>query len=292
VQPVAPAPNFDKTQPFVRSAAAPAAVSDTQFAKTQTFSANDLRAATQGAAPSQDPPAFAKTVAFQAGATAPDFAKTVSFQSKPPAAAAPAPGAAKLKAHNEDDIDLGSVERWRDEHRPPPPPVPVAPPVAPVAAVDADVGVGAESSGIFLGLGDKSPPPAPAQTLGEVLIVDEGEVSRSATQRLLHRNGFHADLASTGQQAVELASARPYRFVFVDEISGAMNAHQVCRAVRKTMGAGGARPTVVILSSRGGAIDKLRAKLAGCDVYLVKPLKLEDVLAVLDRPVPKRGFFG
>ena len=40
---------------------------------------------------------------------------------------------------------------------------------------------------------------------------------------------------------------------------------------------------VVLLTSQGGAIDKLKGRLAGCDAYLIKPLSEDELLRVLAR---------
>jgi DNA-binding response OmpR family regulator len=36
--------------------------------------------------------------------------------------------------------------------------------------------------------------------------------------------------------------------------------------------ASGSAPTVIMMTSRSGAIDRVRGALAGCDGYLVKPV--------------------
>jgi DNA-binding response OmpR family regulator len=71
-----------------------------------------------------------------------------------------------------------------------------------------------------------------------------------------------------------------------------LDGYQTCRAIKQRKYSDGKPPVVVMLTSRGGTIDKIRGTLAGCDAYLTKPLNERDLIAVLakhDRNVA-RGF--
>jgi DNA-binding response OmpR family regulator len=62
-----------------------------------------------------------------------------------------------------------------------------------------------------------------------------------------------------------------------------MDGYQVCREIKQSEYADGKAPVVVMLSSRGASADKLRGGLAGCDSYLTKPLKEDELLKVLSK---------
>lgn len=123
-----------------------------------------------------------------------------------------------------------------------------------------------------------APPPTP---LAEALVVDDSNMSRCTLQSLLHRQGLRADVARSGEEALRQVMRRPYRFVFLDELAGDMDALKTARSLRKFKPASGERPLVVMLSNRGGAFDRLRSRLAGCDAYLVKPLDDSELARVL-----------
>lgn len=130
-------------------------------------------------------------------------------------------------------------------------------------------------------LTDTAAAPAP-EPLPDALVVGDGDLSRRALHRHLHRKGLRADLARTGEEALRQAARRAYRFVFLDTLAGEMDAFKTARALRRFKPASGARPLVVMLSSQGGLWGRLRARLAGCDVFLVKPVddgELDRVLA-------------
>jgi DNA-binding response OmpR family regulator len=87
-------------------------------------------------------------------------------------------------------------------------------------------------------------------------------------------------------------NTKPYKFVFLDVMMEGLDGYQTCRAIKQRKYSDGKPPVVVMLTSRGGTIDKIRGTLAGCDAYLTKPLNEHDLIAVLakhDRTVA-RGF--
>jgi CheY-like chemotaxis protein len=254
-EPAPPIGGFAATQPFAPlepDAAAGAARSG--FAATQPFAplahdgADGSRqggfAATQPFAPLEVPPPTAT-----------------------PAAAPPA----MLR-----DIDASSIEHWR-------------------GARQAQLQVGLppslrgpgfdRNSSNFLGISDPAAAlPPPAQVLGEALVVDDNDVSRRALQKRLHAAGLRTDWVRQGHEALQQLPLRPYRLVLVDDQTLGTDAFQLMRALRRCkLPAGQRAPLVVLLSSRGGTLEKLRARLAGCDIYLVKPVQPVDLEQALSR---------
>jgi CheY-like chemotaxis protein len=118
--------------------------------------------------------------------------------------------------------------------------------------------------------------PPPAAFSAEALVIDAGEMSRRVLQNHLHRHGLRTDAVGSGEEALKQMPRRPYRYVFIDELAGGMAANDIARALRKLQPTKGPKLSIVLLSSRGGAFDKFRARLAGIDVYLVKPLMDDD----------------
>ena len=62
-----------------------------------------------------------------------------------------------------------------------------------------------------------------------------------------------------------------------------LDGYQTCRAIKQRKYPSGRAPVVVMLTSRGGSIDKIRGGLAGCDAYLTKPLNEVELLRVLSK---------
>ena len=99
----------------------------------------------------------------------------------------------------------------------------------------------------------------------------------------LTRYGFRTELAKSGEEALTRVSASNYKFVFLDVMMEGLDGYQTCRAIKQRKYASGRSPVVVMLTSRGGSIDKIRGGLAGCDAYLTKPLNEVELLKILSK---------
>jgi DNA-binding response OmpR family regulator len=99
--------------------------------------------------------------------------------------------------------------------------------------------------------------------------------------RLRHFN-YECDLVHSGEEALAMVSTYNYKFVFLDVMMAGLDGYQTCKAIKNNKARRGPAPVVVMLTSKGGAIDKIRGSMAGCNAYLTKPLndkKLGVVLA-------------
>ena len=130
------------------------------------------------------------------------------------------------------------------------------------------------------------------QNVDHILVVDDSDIALKFMRNRLTRFGFRTDLVNSGEEALGRMNVRPYKFVFLDVMMEGLDGYQTCRAIKQRKYSEGKPPVVVMLTSRGGTIDKIRGTLAGCDAYLTKPLNERDLIAVLakhDRTVA-RGF--
>jgi two-component system, cell cycle response regulator len=99
---------------------------------------------------------------------------------------------------------------------------------------------------------------------------------------VLGRYGFDVHLARSGEEALRRVAEQHFEFVFMDVNMPGMNGHQTTKLIKNSRYTPGRKPpTVVMLTSRDAMADKLRGTLAGCDAYLTKPLKREDLMKVV-----------
>jgi two-component system, cell cycle response regulator len=132
-----------------------------------------------------------------------------------------------------------------------------------------------------------APPPAmPLQVVEEhkpvnILVVDDSDVALKFIHSRLSAFGFAVDLASSGEEALVKVSENSYSFVFLDVMMEGLDGYQTCKAIKKRKFESGRAPVVVMLTSRGGTVDKVRGTFAGCDAYLTKPLDESKMLRVL-----------
>lgn len=148
----------------------------------------------------------------------------------------------------------------------PSPPAPTPAPVAPRPAGDTASSI-ARSAGL------------PWQRALNILVIDDSHFSRAAISEALVKVGFAVDTAEGGEEGLRLAAAKVYDVALVDFEMPGMRGPEVLRKLRAL---GPQSPSVLImLTSRTGSVDRLRAKFAGCDAYLTKPTKMQEFLSTL-----------
>jgi DNA-binding response OmpR family regulator len=151
-------------------------------------------------------------------------------------------------------------------------------------------GVGSD----FMGLGPstKSAPLTDDSQFDDILVVDDSDIALKFMQNRLSRYGFRVQLVRSGEEALSNLGNRHFKFVFLDVMMEGLDGYQTCRAIKQRKYPNGKPPVVVMLTSRGGTIDKIRGTLAGCDAYLTKPLNESELVGVLakhDQSI-QRGF--
>lgn len=138
-------------------------------------------------------------------------------------------------------------------------------------------------SSSFIGLGSAPEIKVVSEQFDDILVVDDSDVALKFMQNRLTRYGFRAELARSGEEALTRLSASKFKFVFLDVMMEGIDGYQTCRAIKQRKYASGRPPVVVMLTSRGGSIDKIRGGLAGCDAYLTKPLNEVELLKILSK---------
>lgn len=119
--------------------------------------------------------------------------------------------------------------------------------------------------------------------MARILCVDdETHLLRTLAANLRARS-YTVDLATSGERALELASANRPDAVILDLGLPGMSGIEVIRSLRHWT-----QVPIVVLSSRDGEFDKIGALDAGADDYVSKPFGMGELLARL-RAALRRG---
>lgn len=103
-----------------------------------------------------------------------------------------------------------------------------------------------------------------------VLIVEDDEVLREATQIGLERLGYAVDSVGDGLEAMEFLERTAVDLVLLDVMLPSLNGASVTRRVREFSDV-----PIIIVSARGDDLDAVNGLDAGADDYVVKPVNLE-----------------
>jgi two-component system OmpR family response regulator len=116
------------------------------------------------------------------------------------------------------------------------------------------------------------------------LIVEDEPKMAALLRRGLSEEGYAADLARSGEDALWMAQAAPYDAIVLDVMLPGGDGFSVCRRLREQ----GVRSPVLMLTARDGVGDKVSGLDSGADDYLTKPFSFDELLARL-RALARRG---
>lgn len=119
------------------------------------------------------------------------------------------------------------------------------------------------------------------------LVVDDSAAVRKIMDIQLGLYGFEADFAESGEAALGLLEERDFDVVFLDLTLPLMDGYDVCKNIKRSRK--NRHIKVVMLTSRGSRIDRIRGAMAGCDAYLTKPVAQEELHTTLTELFPKEN---
>ena len=136
----------------------------------------------------------------------------------------------------------------------------------------------------------------------KVLIVEDNATTARIIRHFVESFGFRAEMASTADQALTLyvdnRDTVPFDLILMDILLPDMDGIAVAEKIKKDYP--GTAPPIVIVSARGRGKTHQRARQAGFDSYLTKPVSPSRLFnTIMDifgceagRPTPKRNEFA
>jgi CheY-like chemotaxis protein len=128
-----------------------------------------------------------------------------------------------------------------------------------------------------------------------VLLCDDNIVNQKVASRLLQQMGYRADLAANGLEALAALDRQPYDLVFMDVMMPEMGGLETTRIVRERQQQPSQFPNyqlsikIVAMTASAMQGDREKCLEAGMDDYVAKPVRLEDVRAIMERWAPLAG---
>jgi two-component system, sensor histidine kinase and response regulator len=129
--------------------------------------------------------------------------------------------------------------------------------------------------------------PAAAASRGpradSVLVVEDNAVNLHVIEAMLAKRGIAVDCAENGREALDRLQTREFALVFMDCQMPEMDGYETTGAIRSSEAGTGAHVPIVAMTANAMAGDRERCLASGMDDYLAKPLRPEQVDAVLER---------
>jgi len=108
----------------------------------------------------------------------------------------------------------------------------------------------------------------------KLLIVEDETTLRETLAYNLTQEGYQVTQTGDGAEALELARADKFDLIVLDIMLPGLDGLSFCRILRKEQ----ATP-IIMLTARGGEVDRIVGLESGADDYIVKPFSLGEFLA-------------
>ena len=109
------------------------------------------------------------------------------------------------------------------------------------------------------------------------LVVEDEPKLAALVQRGLTEDGYLADVATSGEDAIWMALATSYDVIVLDVMLPAMDGFATCRELRRRE----VWTPVLFLTARDSLEDRVQGLDLGADDYLVKPFSFSELVARL-----------
>jgi signal transduction histidine kinase/DNA-binding response OmpR family regulator len=121
-----------------------------------------------------------------------------------------------------------------------------------------------------------------------VLLAEDNTVNQKLMQSLLGREGHSVELAVNGQEAVDMASQKDFDVVLMDVQMPILGGIDATRRIREWESKVGGHVPIIALTARGTNGGRDDCLAAGMDGYLDKPVRSEDLLAMIGDLVARK----
>jgi DNA-binding NtrC family response regulator len=117
-----------------------------------------------------------------------------------------------------------------------------------------------------------------------ILIVDDDEAIRSSITAVLEEKGYLADSAENGQAAIRKSERNVYNLALVDIRLPDMDGVQLLTSLKETT----PKMVKIIITGYPSLQNAIEAVNKGADGYIVKPIKMSDLLAMMKEHLQKQ----
>lgn len=115
-----------------------------------------------------------------------------------------------------------------------------------------------------------------------ILIVDDEKKMREFMSFFLSREGYQVYEAEDGEMAVKIMKELNINLLIIDLMMPKMDGFQACEAIRKFSSA-----PIIMLTAVEGEHEHIRGYQVGVDDYITKPIKVNILLAKINRILGK-----
>ncbi|MBI4318877.1 MAG: response regulator [Chloroflexi bacterium] len=114
----------------------------------------------------------------------------------------------------------------------------------------------------------------------KLLVVEDEKELRDFLRSFLKSQGYETLVASSGEDALQLAKKEAPRLILLDIVLPGMDGFEVCRHLRQNVQT--ANTPIIMITARGALADKLTGFEEGADDYITKPFDIDELVARIE----------
>lgn len=122
------------------------------------------------------------------------------------------------------------------------------------------------------------------EMITRVLVAEDSRASQTFMKKLLERYGLEVTLTANGKETVRMVMRKEYDLIFMDMEMPVMNGYQATGILRKQQ----IKTPIIALTANALQGDREKCLAAGCDDYLSKPVKAEELAQILEKYLSRR----
>jgi signal transduction histidine kinase/ligand-binding sensor domain-containing protein/DNA-binding response OmpR family regulator len=113
-----------------------------------------------------------------------------------------------------------------------------------------------------------------------ILVAEDNVINQKLATRILEKMGYSPDISANGHDALNAMAVKEYDMVLMDVQMPEMDGLEATRFIRENMEQ---QPVIIAMTANAMSEDRELCLRAGMDDYLSKPMKITDIMDVLER---------
>jgi len=113
-----------------------------------------------------------------------------------------------------------------------------------------------------------------------ILLAEDNPVNQIVMLKMLNKLGYHADVAANGIEVIHSLELKPYDLILMDVQMPEMDGFEAAREIRKRWTSED-QPKIIAITAYALKGDREKCLAAGMDDYISKPVKLDELRAIL-----------
>jgi CheY-like chemotaxis protein len=113
-----------------------------------------------------------------------------------------------------------------------------------------------------------------------ILVAEDNKINQQLALIILNKLGYQPDIAENGQEVLDKMHAVSYDTILMDVQMPEMDGLEASRIIRQKMGS---QPVIIALTANAMQEDQDICMQSGMDDYLSKPIRVEQLMRMLEK---------